>query len=218
MAVVDSHGLGQQHHAALGCAVGCCLVATYQAPARRVVDDGPAPLSDHRRQREPGHQVRAFEADVHGQVPFLFGALQDSVGIKHTRIVEENVQTAKDLNRPVHSPATLLSRAHVTAGKDGHPTCSLDLGDHFLPPRFIAADDGDLGTLPAKEHRRGPADTRGPASDQRCLASQSTHTRAPSLADLLRRHLPHRPLVVACHHGEIAAQRFVDGWIAGVDP
>jgi hypothetical protein len=92
------------------------------------------------------------------QVPLLFGAIDDGVGVEHARVVEQDVHLAKGPHRALHHLLALVGEADVTALKKRRSPRPGDVSHHLLAARLVPAGDDHPGALLGEEQGGGPAD------------------------------------------------------------
>ncbi len=196
-AVVDRHRLGQQHHGALGGAVGRGTPAAGQTPARGGVDDRAAAGLGHHRDRLLRHQEDRLDVHRHQPVPFLFGRFEQVGTPDDARVVDQDVETAERGHGPLDRAAAIVRAAHVARDEERAPTRSRDGSGDGLAARLVYVHHGHRRARLGEDVGGGPSDPRRAAGDQRDLVGQRRHRgpvrRRPTLV-LRHRPAPSAPL------------------------
>src|ERR1700730_13591889 len=82
------------------------------------VEDDVAALALEHRHRELDHRKGRFEMAVHHAIPFLLGELVDRIAASQTRVVDQDVQAAKGLNRGVDGAPRAFHRDNTVVSRD----------------------------------------------------------------------------------------------------
>src|SRR5208283_176003 len=124
------------------------------------------PLRDHSWQRILRHQKRALQVDVNLLVPFLLGALDRRLRIKHPGIIEKNVEVAEGAEGFVDGAPAIVRPTHVGTNEDCVAAQLLDPLRHPSPTFLIAPRDRNARALPGKQQSRSLANAGSSAGDE----------------------------------------------------
>src|SRR5207244_1817149 len=148
-------------------------ITANNSPASTVVDDHATVPLDHVRQDRFRHQERAFQVDVDLFIPLFFRAIERSVRIKDTCIVEQNVDAAESTQDFIDRELTVAAFPYIAGDEDGMPTVFSNLLCYGVAACFVTTGDGDFCPFFGEQARRGLADARRAAGNESNFVLQS---------------------------------------------
>src|SRR5215218_1588130 len=190
-AELDSEGLGEALEARLGGRV-VGLAAVAQSAGRGDVHYPAVSLFDHVPLRHPAAQKGPREVNVQDRPPLLVGHLVEEVVPGNTCVVDEDVEPAVALDRPLHGVLDLRAAGYVHAGREGVHAAVHERSRGLGGAVRLHVGQAHPAPLAGEARRRGASDAADGPSHQRNPALKSSHWPPFGLCST--------PPLAACQH------------------